>query len=247
MSGPSFGKISKTYFDFLKSHSDPRLKHTVAVYTNPVDRSTENTDPAVQKGLPNGLNRYMLEDDPSYDSSLPAQEHQYSGVKRNVFAKLDGPRMLITYPEMQFLLSEAATRGWINANAEQLYINGVTGAMKLLSQYDVSATISDMEISNYLNANPFVGTGNLEVALEQINTQFWAATFLNGYESYANVRRSGYPVLEPVVYPDNETNGKYPRRLKYPQDERVLNTDNYNEAVSRQGADEFLTPVWWDK
>lgn len=247
VSGPSFGKIAKTYFDFMKSHNDPRLKYTVAVYKTPSDLSTENTDPDVQKGLPNGLNRYTLENDPSYDPSLPAQEHQYSGVKRSVYAKLDGPRMLITYPEMQLLLSEAAVRGWITADAKPLYESGVAGAMKLLSQYDASATITSSEIEDYLNTNPFVGTSNQSAALEQINTQFWATTFLNGYEAYANVRRSGYPVLVPVIYPDNETNGKYPRRLKYPQDERVMNVDNYNAAVSRQGADEFLTPVWWDK
>jgi hypothetical protein len=247
VSGPSFGKISKTYFDFMKNHNDPRLKYTVAVYKIPSDISTEDTDPNIQKGLPNGLNRYTLENDPSYDPSLPAQEHQYSGVKRNVYAKLDGPRMFITYPEMQFLLSEAAVREWITADAKQLYENGVTGAMKLLSQYDASATIMGSEIEDYLTANPFVGTGDKNAALEQINTQFWATTFLNGYEAYANVRRSGYPILVPVIYPDNETNGKFPRRLKYPLDERVLNADNYNDAVSRQGADEFLTPVWWDK
>lgn len=239
------GKISKTFFDFLKEHNDPRLKHTVAVYTDPNNISTENTDPDIQKGLPNGLNRVTLENDPSYDPSLPAQEHQYSGVKRNVYAKLDGPRMLVTYPEMQFLAAEAAVRGWISADAKQLYESGVEGAMKLLQQFEESAVITDEEIKDYLTENPFAGD-DMESALEQINTQFWAATFLNGLEAYANVRRSGHPVLTPVVYPDNETGGKYPRRLKYPKDEKVMNADHYNEAVSRQGPDEFLTPVWWD-
>lgn len=240
------GKISSTFFDFLKNHNDPRLKHTVAVYTDPDDISTENTDLAVQKGLPNGLNRNTLENDPSYDPSLPAQEHQYSGVKRNVYAKLDGPRMLVTFPEMQFLAAEAVIRGWVEGDAQEYYESGVKGAMKLLQQYDESALISDDEINEYLTENPFVGSTDREAALEQINTQFWAATFLNGLESYANVRRSGYPVLTPVVYPDNETAGEFPRRLKYPKDERVMNAANYEEVVARQGPDEFLTPVWWD-
>ena len=240
------GKISKTYFDFLSDNNDPRLKHTVAVYTDPTDVSTKNTDPAVQKGLPNGLDRGTLESDPSYDPNRPGQEHQYSGINRDVYAKLDGPRMFITYGEVQLMLAEAAVRGWIGGDAAQFYTNGVAGAMKTLSQYDQSATINDAEINTYLADHPFVGTANMESALEQINTQYWAATFMNGYESFANVRRSGYPKLIPIDYPDNETDGAFPRRLRYPDDEPVLNAENYREAVSRQGNDDFKTRVWWD-
>lgn len=89
------GKISKTYFDFLSSHQDPRLKYTVAVYTDPTDITTKNTDPAVQKELPNGLDRGTLENDPSYNPNSPGQEHQYSGINRDVYAKLDGPECLL--------------------------------------------------------------------------------------------------------------------------------------------------------
>ena len=86
-----------------------------------------------------------------------------------------------------------------------------------------------------------------EKAFEQINTQYWAACFMNGLEAYANVRRSGYPKLTPINYPSNETDGTYPRRLRYPEDEPVLNAANYNAAVARQGTDNFKTRVWWDK
>lgn len=247
MSSREAGKISKTYFDFLKNHGDPRLKHTVAVYTDPFDVTTKNTDPAVQKGLPNGLDRNSLPNDPSYDPSLPGQEHQYSGVNRDVFAKLDGYRMFITYGETQLLLAEAAVRGWITADAATLYNNGVKGAMQLLSQYDASAMITEQEITDYLTRNPFIGTSNLEAALKQINTQIWATTFMNGYEAFANYRRSGYPELIPVNYPDNETGGTIPGRLRYPEDEAVLNEKHYLEAVARQGPDTYKTRVWWDK
>ena len=240
------GKISKTFFDYLKSHNDPRLKYTVAVYTDPTDVSTKNSDPAVQKGLPNGLDRNTLEADPSYDPNAPGQEHQYSGIDRDVYGKLDGPRMFITHGEMELLLAEAVLRGWITGDVAEHYEAGVRSAMKNLSIYDASALISDAEIDTYLAENPFVGTADMEAALEQINTQFWAATFMNGYESFANVRRSGYPKLIPVNYPDNETGGLFPRRLRYPDSEPVLNTENYHAAVARQGADNFITRLWWD-
>jgi hypothetical protein len=240
------GKISKTFFDFLKNHADPRLKYTVAVYTDPTDVNTKNTDPTVQKGLPNGLDRITLASDPSYDPNAPGQEHQYSGINRDIYAKLDGPRMFLTYAETQLLLSEAAVRGWVAADPKELYTKGVKGAMKNLQKYDAAALITDAEMDQYLKLNPFVGIADPEKALEQINTQYWAATFMNGYESFANVRRSGYPKLIPVNYPDNETGGTFPRRLRYPDDEPVLNAEHYTAAVRRQGDDNFKTRVWWD-
>ncbi|HYH56089.1 MAG TPA: SusD/RagB family nutrient-binding outer membrane lipoprotein, partial [Anseongella sp.] len=202
---------------------------------------------AIQKGLPNGLDWNSLENDPSYDPDQPGQEHQYSGINRSVYGKLDGERMFITHAEVLFMLAEAAVRGWIGGDAGQLYSEGVAAAMKNLQNYDPSAAISEAEISEYLGNHPFVGAGNSEEALEQINTQYWAATFLNGYEAFANVRRSGYPALTPVNYPDNETGGLFPGRLRYPEDEPVLNEEHYKEAVARQGADNFITRVWWDK
>ncbi|CAG5002309.1 hypothetical protein DYBT9275_02863 [Dyadobacter sp. CECT 9275] len=247
VSGPNPGKISATFFNFLKSRNDPRLKYTVAVYTDPAKASTKNTDPAIQKGMPNGFNLVTIKSDPSYDNSNPAGGHQYSGINRDIYAKLDGPRMLITYGEVQLMLAEAAVRGWITGDAAAFYKNGVTGAMKNLAKYEATAVITDAEINTYLTANPFVGTADKEKAYEQINSQYWAACFMNGLEAFANVRRSGYPKLTPINYPSNETDGTYPRRLRYPEDEPVLNDVNYKAAVARQGADNFKTRVWWDK
>jgi len=247
VSGVSFVKIGKTFFDYMKNKDDPRLKHTVAVYPDPTNVATKNTDPVVQKGMPNGLDQISLLTDLTYIPTAVGLQHQYSAVNRDVFAKLDGPQMLITYGEVQLMLSEAAVRGWVSGDAEQYFRRGVTGAMKSLQQYDASATITDTEVTAYLTANPFAGATNREKALEQINTEYWVATFMNGSEGYANVRRSGYPRLTPVNYPDNDTDGSYPRRLRYPEDEYVLNKDSYDQAVSRQGADNFKTRVWWDK
>lgn len=246
VSGPSPGKISATYFNFLKSNNDPRLKWTVAVYSDPAKASTKNTDPAVQKGMPNGFNLTTIKTDPSWDNTK--DQHQYSGVNRDVFAKINGPRMLITYGEVQFMLAEAVVRGWISTgDAATYYNNGVTAAMKNLAKYESTAVITDAEIAAYLTAHPFVGVADKEKAYEQINTQYWAACFMNGLEAYANVRRSGYPKLTPINYPSNETGGTFPRRLRYPEDEPVLNEVAYKAAVARQGADDFKTRVWWDK
>lgn len=245
------GRISATFFNHLKNTGDPRLKYIPAIYTTWNNNATKNTDPAIQKGLPNGLNRITMEKDPSYNPAL-GNELQYSGINRDIFAKLDGPRMFLTYAESQLLLAEAVVRGWISGDAKSLYESGVAAAMKIYVEYDAGASITDTEIQNYLKANPFAGTGDTEKAFEQINTQYWVATFLNGYETYANVRRSGYPKLIPVNYgtaSDNDTGGQFPRRLRYPwQTEIALNKANYDAAVDRMGGkDDMVTRVWWDK
>ena len=80
-----------------------------------------------------------------------------------------------------------------------------------------------------------------------IGNQYWAATFLNEYETFANWRRSGFPTLTPVNYPGNETNGTIPRRLTYSTSEEVVNPVNYAAAITAQGPDVLTTRVWWDK
>lgn len=243
----STGKISATFFNYLKERNDPRLKYIAMVYDDPRDISTKNDDPAVQKGMPNGLDRQTLINDPSYILDHPAQENQYSSINREVYGKLDGNRMFITYAEVQFMLAEAAVKGWIPGDAKNFYEEGVKGDMKNLINYEETAIISEVKIQDFLTQNPFVGTSNKEAALEQINNQYWVATFMNGCEAFANYRRSGYPALVPVNYLDNETGGLRPGRLMYPKNEAVLNPENYKEAVARQGTDNFITHVWWDK
>ena len=73
------------------------------------------------------------------------------------------------------------------------------------------------------------------------------ASTLNGFEGWANWRRTGLPVLTPTNYPGNRTNGSIMRRLIYPVSEQGQNTKAYQAAISAQGADEFTTRMWWDK
>ena len=99
----------------------------------------------------------------------------------------------------------------------------------------------------YIAANP-LGAGT---ELQQINTQYWIASFLNGPEAFANFRRSGFPALTPNPYgqPSNPDvpNGTFIRRLTYPTSELAVNTVNISAAVAAQGADKLSTKIWWDK
>jgi len=141
------------------------------------------------------------------------------------------------------MLAEAAERwGLAGGDPEPHYNAGVRAAMKMLEIYGSEAVIDEADIEAYLLANPFDVTN----AIEQINTQYWAATFLNDYETFSNWRRTGFPVLVPVNYPVNATNGTIPRRLTYTESEAVNNPDNYAAAIAAQGPDIMTTRVWWD-
>jgi len=115
--------------------------------------------------------------------------------------------------------------------------SGVTGKGGTITSY-----IAGTDIDSYIAANPL----NLTNAVEEINTQYWVASFLNGPELFANFRRSGYPDLTPNPYPAQDITGDFINRLTYPPAEIAVNQANLQEAVSRMGPDNLDTKVWWD-
>ncbi|WP_291909557.1 SusD/RagB family nutrient-binding outer membrane lipoprotein [Chitinophaga sp. CB10] len=232
--------LSKTFVDFLKNNNDPRL----AVYAQ--INLTGDRNPANQIGLPNGYdeNGANTPNDVHHAPGFKDTVANYSTVRKDIFAKLDGYTSLVTYAQTELLLAEAAQRGWnVGANAATHYANGVKAAMTQLKQYDAAATISEGAATAYLTAHPF----DPAKALEQINTQYWAASFLDWYEVFSNWRRSDYPKLTPVIYPGDNNGGQIPRRMLYPAVEASANGKNYNDAINTQGANNFNTRVWWDK
>lgn len=229
--------LSKTFVDFLSEGNDPRL----GVFSRVL--SSGDTDPANQIGLPNGLDQAGGEFDVTTDPNFPGDITNYSTIRDDIFLNVSGPTFLITYPQVELLLAEAALRDFaVPGTAEEHYNVGVTAAMEQLAQYNPVATISDADIATYLTANPF-DAGN---GMEMIGEQYWVASFLDWYEVWSNWRRTGYPELTPVNYPGNATGGVIPRRMLYPSHEASNNPDNYAEAISRQGQNTFLTRVWWD-
>lgn len=148
----------------------------------------------------------------------------------------DAPNYIFTSAQVLFSMAEAAQRGWISGDAEALYYQGIEAS---LDQYGVADGYA-----NYIT-NTWVKY-NASKAMEQILTQKWIANYLNGYESWAEWRRTGYPDLKPAEDALNDSK-KIPVRQAYPLFELNLNSTNYEAVVARQGADGLDTPVWWDK
>ncbi len=243
-------KWSNTFINFLKTNNDPRLGAVAVTQLFTDENSTIPnpsflTDPTVQKGMPNGKDLSGIAGlDISTDPSYTGMEN-YSSPNPGMI-KIDGPTFILTYGESELLLAEAAQRFGIGGDAATHYHNGVVASMTYLSQYDPSMAVSNTAAESYLTAHPYDPNN----ALEMINTQYWALTntMLDFYESWANWRRSGYPVLVPVVYPNNVTNGTIPRRFPYPLTESNVNPVNYKAASDAvPGGDNLMGRVWWDK
>jgi hypothetical protein len=243
--------LTKPFVDQLKNTNDPRLpaiaiRYVGATSGNGQTVAVGSTDPSVQIGMPIGKDNGTVVAAASADGL--ASFYDYSQADRRRVTKVSSPVFFVTAAQTNLLLAEASFRGWITSGtAAQYFADGIKAHMDQMATYDAGSAISASARDNYIAANPL----NPGTELEQINTQYWIASFLNGPEAFANFRRSDYPALTPNPYgqPTNPDvpNGTFIRRLTYPTSELSVNTENVNEAIARQGADKLSTRVWWDK
>lgn len=235
-------RLSNTFIGYMHQTADPRLPVVSWIF------ATQDNNPDDQRGMPNG---YIVGgnnpnvDITKRDSFPPSGIAGYSRINDNIL-NTSAPDLILTYAETEFLLADAIKRWSLPSpvSAQTHYENGVRAAITQLAAYGEAATISDGDAQAYLDANPYVDA----TALEQINAQYWLCTLMDEYEAYANWRRSGdLPTLKAVNYPGNVTGGTIPRRLNYPQNQKISNGTNYSAAVARlSGGDKITSRVWWD-
>jgi hypothetical protein len=209
--------MSETIEEILKDLNDPRI--------GTFFRPTGN-DATVYKGLLNGPD--------ASQTSISVADFSLSGkVFRENGGNLDANYM--TAWETALCLAEAAERGWISANAKDLYENGVTMAF----EYWQTAMPAD-----YLTTGKAAYKINGANPLEQIATQKWLANIVNGYEGWIDYRRTGFPQLKTIAASLN--NDLIPVRLPYPATEDALNNTNFTTAANATNGNSINALVWWD-
>jgi hypothetical protein len=252
-------KLAKTLVDYLVSYNDPRLPFYATLWegnilANQAAKLPTTTNPALQKGLPNGYDATTIK------SVLPSWNNNnlvdYSEPNTGTIASLSAPTVIQSYAEVEFLLAEASLRGWDPSPAAAHYSAGINASMKSTSIFPAAVlfpgggpfSIPQSTIDAYIAAHPLNGA-SFAMQMEILHTQFYLALFMyyDNFEEFANMRRTGFPVLTPPNYPGNFTGGKALIRLRYPVSEATLNKENYEAAVAGQGPDLYTTPVWWDK
>lgn len=238
--------LTEPFVKHLKDTGDPRLKAIAVRYVGATSgpqqtASRASNDPAVQIGMPMGNDNNSIA---GVAANLGlASFYDFSQADRTRVVATAAPMFLVTAGQTLLLLAEAAQRGWISGDPAQFYNNGVKAHMEQMAAYSANSAIPQSEIDAYLTANPFI-PGK---AMEQINTQYWVVSFLNGPEAFANFRRTGFPLLTPNPFPGKDIQGDFIRRLTYPNSEISVNSANIQEAIGRMGPDNLDTRVWWDK
>jgi len=238
--------LAQPFVDYLKNNNDPRLRSIAYRHVGAKSGAEQaaprtTSDPALQIGMPMGYDDVSIKN--TFATYGVASLYDYSQVNLNTILKVTSPEYHVTYSQTQLLLAEAVVRGWATGDANQLFQSGIRAHMQQMAEYDASAAISEPAIQTYLSAN----TLNMSTAYEQINTQYWVASFMNGPELFANFRRSGYPALTKNPYPGSEITGDFIRRMPYPDSEIITNSTNLNAAIAVQGKNDLNTRVWWDK
>ncbi len=227
---------SKFFVDLLVSRNDPRVK----VFFEKAPLSFLPFIPAY-KGVPN----LLPNDDPAWDNYNLNNSLGIAGEWGDIskigtwFQNNNTPGVIMNYSEVCFLLAEAAMYGLWDEIPQELMREGVRANINFFNQYgDESNHISDSDANIFILNLP-------QVTFEEIITQKWITfAFEQGYEAYAEYRRTGFPVLR--NYEGNPINKAiFPLRLPYPYTEYTLNRANYDKAVENQGPDNEFTTIWW--
>jgi len=191
--------------------------------------------------------------DPRRPYYFTTVEGEYTGGLygyRNVYEQCSGfspqmltadfPAILIDYVEVEFLLSEAAARGYEigNGSAESHYNEAVR--QSILAWGGTAE-----EASGYL-AQPEIGYNTGTTAgdfRKKIGLQKWIALYNRGLEGWSEWRRFDTPIFNIAR---NKTAADIPLRMPFPYNENNLNLANYTAASEAIGGDLVSTRIFWD-
>ncbi|MGB8491253.1 MAG: SusD/RagB family nutrient-binding outer membrane lipoprotein [Bacteroidales bacterium] len=149
------------------------------------------------------------------------------------------PVNLCDYVEVEFLLAEAAERGFAGtpADAEGHYNNAILASMSYWG-------VSDADAAAYLAQPAVAYTTAAGTYKQKIGTQKWLGLFDRGDESWSEWRRLDFPIFNP---PEGMTYADIPMRMPYPYNENKMNKVNYDAAAAAIGGDQATTKLFWDK
>lgn len=207
--------MSKTMENILKNTSSVHDPR-MALWFLPVSDGTYN---GIRNGDPNSAK------DPS----------TWSIGNKNVFS-YENPYIIALASDSKFIKAEAALRGWISGEPKDIMEEGITLNMEYFEA-------ESADITTYINGLPDM-TGSNEDKLKQIMTQRWLGNFMNGAEGWANVRRTDYPALMPVLSSRSNTipTGKFIKRILYVENEYKL-----NELIPVSSEDDSQNKrIFWD-
>ena len=158
------------------------------------------------------------------------------------------PGITVSAAEVSFAKAEVYQRGLASGNAKAAFVRGMQQSADFYFWLNEQSAYrppvekpDDATIIAFAESKWDAATDKLEA----IGVQKWINYgVLQPAHAWAEIRRTGYPVL--TFLPDNaaQTVKDVPNRFRYPKSEVDLNTDNY-KAVQSQ--DNWTSKMFWAK
>ena len=170
------------------------------------------------------------------------------------------PRIVLTYAETCFLMSEAVINGWTTTGgtAREWYERGVTASMNqfgitnapAITTYLASTTVptTPLRTTRPVSTLPVVWSTNATAQREQVAIQRYLATYPDGFEGWSEFRRTGFPrFYTPANYDPTATVpvGEFIQRLPYTDQMRGFNAAGVKAAEARMGGDGQNVRLWF--
>lgn len=242
--------MSSTIYSYMVGWDDPRL----GIYFQ-VSPST-GTYHCVRNGMPSSVINSTNQTEKNYVSNVGTNWTTYDESTDTFTAIFTYPRLVLPAADAFFLRAEGALRGWsMGGTAQELYEEGIKASMESWGVSDADAetyltvTSDPCAPDDYYDSDPVTTgvtvkwneSGTFEENLQQIITQRWLALFTTSGEAWAEYRRTGYPIMYPIIDSDDPDigEGEFIQRLLYP--DALKNSegeDAINAAIQLNGATE---------
>lgn len=223
--------MGASFINLLQNLDHPYMKYLFTKNSIALEKSKQavsgTSAPAVTPkgsvyvGMRNGVT-------PGIDQTADANPYVgYSMLDRTYFAECNPPLYLMKVSEVNFLRAEGALRGWnMGGTAQSFYEQGIRTAYLEDRNSPIKEYVN--YIDDYLNVDAPKGiayvdpqgltpdmpsvtkigvkwndSDSKETKLEKIITQKYIASFPYSYESWVDLRRTGYPKLFPILHPEH--------------------------------------------
>lgn len=215
----------------------PTLSFTELLYNNVGPFTDAGTkDPRVDAYFDTRLDTEKVIGLPYGFGNAAARAISDEGIPDANIIKANYTQPLLEYAEIEFIRSEF--NGWEQTN----YENGVKASME---RWEINSEVIDAYIAILPAASE-----------ETVLTQKYIALYMDGLEGWTEYRRSGFPNTLTVPGDTYDTYtfttlvpglNEIPSRITYPQNEQLLNQENWNTArQSLSNGDVMYSKIFWD-
>ncbi|MGB8703544.1 MAG: SusD/RagB family nutrient-binding outer membrane lipoprotein [Gillisia sp.] len=158
------------------------------------------------------------------------------------YKNFTSPLPAFTASYTYLMRAEAGAIGWTSEDAQAMLTTGIEKSYATLDYHYGTDISGDAEAYATARLADAASVGILQV----IGEEKWVALYGQGFDAWAEWRRTGFPNLTPAT--DFLNSGEIPTRYDYPSEESGLNSSNYATGVSglTPAEDVNTSHVWWD-